>query len=301
MAPIRMHHLAHTVALIRPQRQLAAGKGTMSNTANAHPVVVGIDGSRAALDAALWAIDEAVDRDVPLRLVHVIGASRPSTAPYESQDMDVEYGETSLRAAESAMAATGKPVKVDTDILWGPVDDLLIAESKSASMLYVGSVGIGWVARHVFGSTAAAVSEKAHCPVVIVRYPSAAQQSQSNDWVAVGVDDRAGNDQVVTRALEVARVRHAPVLAVATWSSVLSGVSYDELSQRVEAWRRRYPDVHIHPVAAGGGLPEFLVGHRNDVQLAVVGSADAGQVDQIIGPHDRSLMPYGQCSVMVVH
>jgi len=32
-------------------------------------VVVGVDGSRSALLAALWAVDEAVDRGVPLQLV----------------------------------------------------------------------------------------------------------------------------------------------------------------------------------------------------------------------------------------
>jgi nucleotide-binding universal stress UspA family protein len=35
------------------------------------PVVVGVDGSDAAITAAKWAIDEAVSRDVPLRIVHV--------------------------------------------------------------------------------------------------------------------------------------------------------------------------------------------------------------------------------------
>ncbi len=29
-------------------------------------VVVGIDGSRSAIGAALWAVDEAVSRDIPL-------------------------------------------------------------------------------------------------------------------------------------------------------------------------------------------------------------------------------------------
>ena len=32
-------------------------------------VVVGVDGSRNAVTAALWAVDEALQRDVPLRLV----------------------------------------------------------------------------------------------------------------------------------------------------------------------------------------------------------------------------------------
>ena len=41
-------------------------------------VVVGIDGSRSALDAALWAVDEAVSRDIPLRLVYAID---PAIAP----------------------------------------------------------------------------------------------------------------------------------------------------------------------------------------------------------------------------
>ena len=36
------------------------------------PIVVGIDGSQAATQAAEWAVDEAVNREVPLRLVEVI-------------------------------------------------------------------------------------------------------------------------------------------------------------------------------------------------------------------------------------
>ena len=35
-------------------------------------VVVGIDASQAAIQAAEWAVDEAVSREVPLRLVEVI-------------------------------------------------------------------------------------------------------------------------------------------------------------------------------------------------------------------------------------
>ena len=37
------------------------------------PVVVGIDGSKAAVRAALWAADEAVRHETTLLLVHVIG------------------------------------------------------------------------------------------------------------------------------------------------------------------------------------------------------------------------------------
>ena len=273
----------------------------MTNETNTQPVVVGIDGSRAALNAALWAVDEAVGRDVPLRLVYVTGESKPSSAPYEAHDLEIEYGETSLRAASSAVTATGKTVKVEAEILWGPVDDVLIAESQSASMLCVGSVGIGWAARHVLGSTAVAVSRKAHCPVVVVRYPPETWSDKSTHWVVVGIDDRLDNDRLVTHALDEAQLRHAPVLAVGTWSSQLGELSYDELDNRVATWRDRYPDLHIRPVATGGGPPGFLAGYRDDVQLAVVSAADADQIPQIIGPHERPLVPHAQCSVMVVH
>ena len=47
--------------------------------ASSPAVVVGIDGSRTAIDAALWAVDEAVSRDIPLRLVYAIGP--PGYAP----------------------------------------------------------------------------------------------------------------------------------------------------------------------------------------------------------------------------
>ena len=40
-------------------------------------VVVGIDGSRPGIDAALWAVDEAVSRDIPLRLVYAIDPEIP--------------------------------------------------------------------------------------------------------------------------------------------------------------------------------------------------------------------------------
>ena len=271
----------------------------MMAATTSQPVVVGIDGSQAALDAALWAVDEAVARDVPLRLVYVADAPQSSAAPYAANDIKFEYGETSLRAASSAIEATGKAVKVEAEIVWGPIDQVLTAESKSASMLYIGSVGIGWIARRVLGSVATTVSEHAHCPVVVVRSPL--QTRQLTYWVVVGVDDRPDNDRLVTHALDEAQLRHAPVLAVATWSSVLSGVSYDGLENRVASWRRRHPDLHILPVATGGGLPGFLAGYRDAALLAVLSAADADQIPQIVGPHERSLVPHAGCSVVVVH
>jgi nucleotide-binding universal stress UspA family protein len=43
----------------------------MTRTQSPTSIVVGIDGSDAGVRAAQWAVDEAVSRDVPLRLVHI--------------------------------------------------------------------------------------------------------------------------------------------------------------------------------------------------------------------------------------
>ena len=83
------------------------------------PIVVGIDGSQAAIRAAEWAVDEAVSREVPLRLVEVI-PQQAEPAPLASVGnvrMEVEYAEAALRIAAAAVAADGKPVKVETAIL----------------------------------------------------------------------------------------------------------------------------------------------------------------------------------------
>lgn len=270
-------------------------------TKDIRPVVVGIDGSDAAVATAVWAIDEAIERDVPLRLVYAVGEAPASSAPYEANDLAIQYGQSSLRAASSVIAGTERTVKVETELRWGPPDKVLVTESRSAAMVCVGSVGIGWVAEKILGSTAAAVSRDAHCSVVVVRYPPNASQEANDRWIVVGVDDRPGADELVHHALDEAHLRHASLLAVATWSSELGGLSYSDLDQRCQTWSQRHPEVHIHPSVTGGGLPEFLVEIKDrPVELAVISAADAHLLRQIIGPHHRPIVPYGECSVMIV-
>lgn len=271
-------------------------------TSDVKPVVVGIDGSDAAIAAALWAVDEAIERNVPLRLVHVTGTPRPSSGPGAANDIASEYGESCLRAASAAVAATGKTVKCETEILWCAVNDGLLTEARAASMLCVASVGIGWVAEKVLGSTATTVSREAACPVVIVRFPQRVASSHPDRWVVVGVDDRPDNNGLLPYALHEARVRGSSLLAVATWSSERSGVPFADLDKRCHKWALSYPDVHIHPAATGGALPEFLLSTSDlAIDLVVISAADADQIPQIIGPHHRPLVPSGQYSVMVVH
>ena len=80
----------------------------MVTSHNDNPVVVGIDGSDAALHAALWAIEEAAARDVPLRLVSCIDLMGSDAIGDDEWRMNREFAQTSLRAVRAAIDATGQ-------------------------------------------------------------------------------------------------------------------------------------------------------------------------------------------------
>lgn len=278
------------------------------------PVVVGIDGSDAAVEAAQWAIDEAMAHVVPLRLIAVANTPR-TLGDWQLKGPEAEYGQSSLRAASAAVAATGQPVKVETELLWGPPSNALIAESRHAAMICLGTVGIGVVSRALLGSTAAAVAEHAHCPVALIR-PTDGAHSAAENWVAVGIEDRPGNDIAVKVALEEALLRHAKLVAVGLGCNAFGVNDARETERLIATWRQQYPDVHIDVFSARDGLADFLADNRDELArryasatgahgeghvhpLAVVDDGDANEVARIVGPHDHALRKHAQCSVLV--
>lgn len=272
----------------------------MERTATPGSIVVGIDGSQAAINAALWAAPEAVARDVPLRLIHVIYVRQVPEQPPTAVELEGEYAETALRAASAAVEATGQDVKLETDIVWGRIDSALIDQSTDAAMVCVGSVGVGFIARAILGSTAAAVAQNAHCPVAVIRTPGPKPASDGPNWIAVGVNGDPRNAQVVESAFAEARLRNAPLLAVGVWCADFGETTYDELDQRVAEWKERHPDVHVYPVSTRSDLARFLAdNHDEAIQLAVVGGPEARQVARILGPHGHPVAPHGACSVLV--
>ena len=264
-------------------------------------VVVGIDGSHAAIQAAEWAVDEAISREVPLRLVEVI-PEQVEPAPFASVGnvrMEVEYAEAALRIAAAAVAAAGKPVKVETAILQGDSAATLIAESRNAEMVCVGSVGIGRFAKALLGSTVAELAEAASCPVAIIRTHQSRPKPGSS-LIVVAVNDSPGNDDVVEQTIREAQLRHAPILALGVWRDDLGEVPSDELDRRVHFWERRYPSVQFHARATRTGIADFLDVSDSRIQLAVIGSSDTHQVARLIGPHSHPILGHADCSVLVV-
>jgi nucleotide-binding universal stress UspA family protein len=268
----------------------------MKPTACAGPIVVGIDGSIAAINAAHWAIDEAIGKATPLQLVQVVRAEEASTASGKDDHLATQYAETALHAADAAIQADGRPVNVHTAIRRGDVDLTLIEESCHAAMICVGSVGIGHAASWLLGSSAVALAKHAHCPVAIIRTDG--EPSDGKQIVAV-VDRSPDSDDVIHHALDEARLRKAPVLVLGVRRWKLGAISEQELDRRLGNWLPRYPDVTVDKCITDTAT-EYLVTRNKTIQLLVTGKADANKLTRLVGPHGYALPAYPNCSVLLV-
>lgn len=143
----------------------------MSGTSASPLVVVGVDGSPQAAAALEVAIDEARLRHARL---HVTYAYPSMGAPLTGSTARDYYSETEhdaglvlQKAAESAPATAG------LDVEWlgvpGNPAEVLIEASKGASLLVVGSRGLGGFMGLLMGSVSSQCVHHAHCPVLVVR------------------------------------------------------------------------------------------------------------------------------------
>ncbi|BBZ06515.1 universal stress protein [Mycolicibacterium doricum] len=266
----------------------------MNGTRQFSPVLVGIDGSDAAINAAMWAVEEAVSRSVPLVLICVMRSMHPSADEYQRE---LHHAEASLRAARTAVEGTGRPVKVDTEIATGQPAAVLIARSRDAQLVCVGSVGIGRYAKSILGSTATDVAEQADCPVAVIRPPDPGGSSGIR-WLLAAAAGAPDDEVVISGAMREARLRGLPVLLLGRQPR--DGAGRNELDRTVEQWRKRFDDVHIYPIAARGGVAHFVREHDEPIDLTVIGAADAGELGGILGRPGYPKLTHGRSSVLVV-
>jgi nucleotide-binding universal stress UspA family protein len=243
------------------------------------PIIVGIDGSSASLNAARWAVAEAVARDVPLRLVHVVRDHHEHTATAACE------ADPLLLTATDVVEEAGHPVCLEVRRTVGDPGDVLIAESCHAAMVCIGEPARNPMSGKLFGSLAAALFEHARCPVAVIRSDSAGL-TRDGGVVSVVLDDEPDNDAVVHLAMQEGRLRKATVR---------------QIDRRVDSWIRRYPDVHVEVVGSGTGRRYGRTDNEADgTQLAVVGDSDAAQIGTLAVPNCHPILDYPDCSVLMV-
>ena len=286
-----------------------------------HAVVVGVDGSEAALHAVRWAAREAARRHAPLRLVHVchlahVRHPRHVSPPTEYHAAVLDQGRHWLTEASEAARRVAPDLPLATDLRDGVAADLLVSESRTAQLVVIGSRGLGGFAALLVGSVAVALTAHAHCPVVVVHSPGADGVPEDGP-VVVGVDGSELSDAAVTFAFETAAGHGVPLVAVHTWQdthmtgawTALPGtVDWDwlqaeeekQLADRLAAWREKFPQVEVRPVVERARPETALLVHAAGAQLLVVGSRGRGALAGLgLGSVSQSLLHHAECPVAV--
>jgi nucleotide-binding universal stress UspA family protein len=265
------------------------------------PVVVGIDGSKHALRAAFWAVDEAADRDVPLLLVCVVNP--------HAEDPDREYAtaQQALHEAWVAVEATGKPVKLESTVLQGDPVEQLTEVSRSAQLVCVGSRGLDESPHHEHGAAGAALAQAAHAPVAIVRRRHPHKPLSDPLWVVAAVDESPGGSAVLQAAIDEATLRNAPVLALTRWASSLGSDADGDRDVRTrldeylaDARDDDGAEVQICALPISEHIGGVLAQSAHIDQLVIVDANDPVLTAEVVGPEARKSLRHTNCSVLVL-
>jgi nucleotide-binding universal stress UspA family protein len=145
----------------------------MSETGQGRPIVVGVDGSAASLEALRWAARQARLTGAPLLALTAWAFPEHPTPFGIVPDIPLppdELDQVRARLEETTRAVVGADdVVVRSTVVPGDAATVLLRAAEDAQLLVVGSRGRGTFAGVLLGSVSAHVAHHAPCPVVVVR------------------------------------------------------------------------------------------------------------------------------------
>ncbi|WKX69009.1 universal stress protein [Streptomyces sp. XD-27] len=279
------------------------------------PLLVGVDGSEASLEAVDWAAEEAERHAVPLRLVHVAAADGRGhvTATADGAAADGIVGAAAARAAGRVPSVTVVPEVVHGE----DTAAILAEEGRNALAVVLGSRGRGNLAGLLVGSVSLAVAGRADCPVVVVR-GGPAHRTDRFRTVVVGIEDGEGSGTAADFAYREADVRHSALVAVhASREPALSAVPQLSLSgYALETGRRppaavlddalrgpgqRYPQVAVERRVVDGAARQALLEAAAAADLLVVGARRrVGHFGLQLGLVNHGVLHHAPCPIAVV-
>ena len=262
------------------------------------PVVVGIDGSKAAVRAALWAVDEAVRHETTLLLVHVIGPAS------DDRETSVAEAGSVLTDAWEAVVATGKPVKVESDIVHGDAALQLVKASRVARMVCLGHKGTHDSAPGRRGATAIQVAESAFSTVAVIRHRK--ERSPFHQWIIAVLDETPESHMVLHSALDEATLRRAPVLALTSWSTTgrqkRRTASATGLRKTLDRYLERADgaDIQVCALPMPDHIFNVLKQSASIDQLVVVGATNTAVTHELMTHRAAKILRKSNCSTMFV-
>ncbi|GAA1388018.1 universal stress protein [Catellatospora chokoriensis] len=278
------------------------------------PVVVGVDGSAAALSAVRLATREAAQRGRSLRIIHAfewpLAQFDISAFPQFMYQAARRHADHLLAEAAATAAVSDRAVAVTTEILTGDPAVVLLAAARDADLIVLGKRGVGGFAGLLLGSVTAQVASHTETPVLVARgeeHPVAP--------VVVGLDDLPEPGPVVEAAFAMAERRDANLVAVHVQEAAVVADAGPPVAgletaqsrfQRIRTsaladGRVRHPGVSVRAETMSGRPGRILTQLSEMSQLIVVGARGCGGFTGLmLGSVSQQLLHHSACPVLVV-
>jgi nucleotide-binding universal stress UspA family protein len=273
------------------------------------PVLVGVDASDSARDAAEWAVDLAALWGAPLDLVHVVPGAidEPPITPVPTWMVEL---------SDAAMRCGVEPRTIE--VVPGGAVELLANRAAASRILVLGSYGDrGWSGM-LAGSVALGLIGRVGCPVAVVRGPIPGKPPPRSGHVVVGVDGSPAGRAALAFAAGLAASRGARLVAVRSWGDVVArrgGVprrqAEDPSEPATEALAAletelgpviaAHPQLSLERDVVEDTPVRALLERANAARMLVVGRGGprAGS-GMLLGSTSRALVESAPCPVLVV-
>lgn len=280
-------------------------------------VVVGVDGSQAALDAVRWAAAEARSTQWTLSLLHTLEwplVSYPVPAGLRAdwtQEMH-KQGRRWLQEAQEAAELAAPGVQTQVHLCTGDPRERLLAHAEQARELVVGSRGLGGFAGMLLGSTSATVTQHASCPVVVVH-----RSGTAGGPVVVGLDGSTASEPALGYAFPAAARAGVALRAVHAWDDLgalhspmapaevlpineIEAAAHRMLAEQVASWQEKYPDVAVEGQVIHERAAAALIELGRLARMIVVGSRGRGGFARLLlGSVSQAVVRHATCPVVV--
>jgi nucleotide-binding universal stress UspA family protein len=285
------------------------------------PVVVGVDGSPSSLDAVAAAAREARLRGLSLHVVHAFmwPNMHVSLGPAAVGPKDGGLRNIAERVVSDSVehARTKEPsVEVTGDLITGEPLTVLETLSRTASLIVVGSRGMGGFVGLLVGSTAVHLAAYGRCPVLVVRGTPAPEGP-----VLLAVDGSPQAEAAVGFAFAEASARGAELVALHAYTNWTERGDDDPghpenlvgdagrlrdteervLAEAISGWQAKYPDVTVNRRLVQERIRPALIEASKDAQLLVVGARGRGGFKGLLlGSTSQAALHHAHCPVAVV-
>ncbi|MEV7234195.1 universal stress protein [Streptomyces sp. NPDC051020] len=255
------------------------------------PVIAAVDGSSPSYEALDWAAREAVRRGLPLTIVHVRIPTRRTVQ--EAQQRQAEELLTESVRRVSLIAPDLHPATLS------PLDfpvSALTSLGQNASLLVLGSRGLGGFRSLLIGSNSLATASMATCPVVVIHSgrgdDDAVDAAETFPDIVAGVAADESSEAVLDFAFEAAAARPGARLRIVhgwtMFSSMLSGGPVFDRDAAAGAAERtlgeltagrgeKYPQVELVLEPIHGSASRTLVTASATAALTVIGRRKGGE------------------------